>query len=1264
MNTPWRVELLGGLRAQHGDRLVTHFRTQNTGILLAYLAYYPQRAHLRDELIDLLWPDADPDAARTSLRQALFLLRQQLEPPGVPAGAVLLADRASVRLNPEAIATDVAEFDAAVQGAERAGSPAERAERLARAVELYQGELLHGYYEAWVLQEREWLAERFFQALGQLILHREEAGDLSRALQAAQRGVSLDPLREEAHGHLIRLYAAAGQPAAALRQYGELERRLQEELGTTPSAATGVLAREIERSLALRAKPFAVSPDLALQLAALEAHAPLPCSAIPAVELPTGTVTFLFTDVEGSTRHWEEHPEAMGEALARHDTLLRQAIESEGGVVFKTFGDQFCAAFASAPEALGAALAAQRRLGTQAWGEVGDLRVRMALHTGVADEREGDFYGPTLNRLARLLAAGHGGQILLSGAVQELVREHLPEGTSLQDLGEHRLPDLVRSEQIYQCHSPDLPADVPPLETLERRRNNLPAQLTPLLGREREVAGVRELLQGSSRAGADETPPRERAGALVRLVTLTGPGGVGKTRLALQVAAELLEAFADGVFFVSLAPIRDPNLVISSVAQTLAVKETGGRPLLESLKESLREKELLLLLDNFEQILDAAPLVAELLAASPRLKVLVTSRAALRLRGEHEFPVPPLAVPDPRHLPPLEGLSQYAAVELFIQRAANVKPDFAVTDETAPAMAEICYRLDGLPLALELAAARVRLFSPRALLSRLESRLKLLVGGARDLPTRQQTLRNTIGWSFDLLDETEKTLFRRLSVFVGGFTLEAVEAVCNAEGDWDVDVVDGVASLVDKNLLRQGEGTDGEPRFTMLETIREYARDCLAQSGEAEAIWQHHARFFLSLAEQAEPQLHGRDQVAWVERLETEHDNLRTAVEWALAREEASVGLRLAASLGFFWAMRGYITEGRARLVGLLALAGEGGTAARARALIGAGRLATIQSDLGAARSLLAESLALGQVLGDKWIIAVSLLDLGNVDSQQGDYTAARSRWEGGLALGRELDDRWLIAVSLYGLGRVLSNQGDYGTTRSLCEESLTLGRELGDRMIIGWSLFSLAAIAIQQNDPDAGRSLAAEGLALARELGDKHTIAHFLLHLEQVALYQNDHGAVCAHGAESLALGRELGDQEVIAASFLHLGQVAHRQGNDEAAHSQYEQALLLYREVKSQPGIAKSLLRLASLATMRGRARRAAGLFGAAEALREALGAPLPPAEQGDYERDLAAVHAALGVEAFTSAWAEGRALTLEQAVRVALGECEIPTTRGKDS
>src|SRR5437588_809855 len=563
-------------------------------------------------------------------------------------------------------------------------------------------------------------------------------------------------------------------------------------------------------------------------------------------ELPTGTVTLLFTDIEGSTRLLQQVGPRYDGILTECRQLLRAAFHRWNGYEVDTQGDAFFVAFARATDAVSAAVGMQRALAAHPWPDGATVHVRIGLHTGEPQRSAEGYVGLDVHRAARLMSAGHGGQVLLSQTTRDLVQHDLPDGVSLRDLGEHRLKDLQRPSCLYQLLIADLPADFPALKTLDVCFNNLPVQFTPLIGREQEVAAVQNLLH------------REN----VRLVTLTGPGGTGKTRLGLQVAAELCDLFPDGVYFVNLALINDPAFVVPAIAQTLGLRQVAGQFLLERLKGELQQKQLLLVLDNFEQIVSAAPQLVDLLAACPSLKLLVTSREVLRVRSEHEFAVPPLAVPDPLHLPELAVVSHYAAVALFTQRAQAINPAFQVTPANARTIAEICVRLDGLPLAIELAAARVKLFPPQALLARLDQRLQVLTSGTRDAPVRQQSLRNTIAWSYDLLNAEEQRLFRRLSAFVGGCTLQAIEAVCVAldKSNEAGRVLDGVASLIDKSLLQQTEQEGEEPRLVMLETIREYGLEALETSGEMEAARLAHAAYYLRLSQQAEPKLEGAQQ--------------------------------------------------------------------------------------------------------------------------------------------------------------------------------------------------------------------------------------------------------------------------------------------------------------------------------------------------------------------------------------------------------------------
>jgi predicted ATPase/class 3 adenylate cyclase len=914
---------------------------------------------------------------------------------------------------------------------------------------------------------------------------------------------------------------------------------------------------------------------------------------------PTGTVTFLFTDIEGSTRMWERSPQAMQAALARHDELLKRAIAERGGYVFKTVGDAFCCAFWTVTDALDAALEIQRTLFDEKWQETGPLMVRMALHTGAAEEREGDYFGPPVNRVARLLSAGHGGQVLLSLATQELVRDQLPVGTSLMDLGERHLKDLFRPEKVFQLLATGLPSEFPPLRTLDVYRNNLPLQPTPLIGREREVAEVCDLL------GAEAT----------RLLTLTGPGGIGKTRLALQAAADLLDDFPDGTFFSQLATLTEAKLLIPTIAETLGVKETAEQQLDETLKDYLAERRVLLLLDNFEQVLGAAPAVTELLAGAPGLKVLATSRAPLGLYGEHEFPVPPLTLPDLNRPPPLGRLTQYEAVGLFVERARAAKPDFAITNESAPAVAEICVRLDGLPLAIELAAARIKMLPPRAMLHRLGSRLKLLTGGARDLPERQRTLRAAIEWSFALLDEGEQVLFARLAVFSGGRTLEAIDAICDAEGDLPVDAFEGVSSLLDKSLLRQEEGPNGEPRFVMLETVHEYAREKLGQSAEAEEIKRAHAQYFLTLAEEAKPELKGSNQLEWLERLEAEHDNMRAALTWALGRNEVEVALRLGGDLSWFWSVRGYYSEGRRWLEEALAIDGRGSPEVRAMALAGAGVLAFDQGELDRAKEACEEGLELlaheGREAREAKLNLLALL--GWVAWQREELGQAQQLFEEELALSREMSGTWWLANSLQGLATVSHTRRDSERATELYEESMNLFREHGDKHSLAYCMNNLAMVVCSQGDLGRAAQLTEEAVALFRELGARGDSALGLCNMGWIALLRDDLGRAANHYRESLSLSWDAGMTLVV-------------QGGLEG---------------------------LACLAGARVEAQRAARLWGAAQALHETKGIPRDTDFLAEADARISAVRSGMGEEVWKEAWRKGRKMTLDEAISYALEE-----------
>ncbi|MGN6699971.1 MAG: ATP-binding protein, partial [Thermomicrobiales bacterium] len=765
-------------------------------------------------------------------------------------------------------------------------------------------------------------------------------------------------------------------------------------------------------------------------------------------DLPSGIVTLLFTDLAGFTRLGQQLGDRLADQVAEHRRLLRAAYAAHGGHTVNAFGDSTFAVFASAADAVAAAVAAQRAFARHDWPEGAAVQVRIGLHTAeLAPVDEGrDYVGPEVDRAALVNAAAHGGQVLLSQATAALVADALPPDTALKDLGDHYLRDYPQPERLWQLTIAGLPADFPPPRARAAGPLNLPVPPTPLVGREREVAAVSALLRAPA----------------ARLVTLTGPGGVGKTRLGLLVAAGLADDFRDGVAFVPLAAVSDPALVVPAIAAALGVREVVGQPLAATLAAFLRARRLLLLLDNVEQVLPAAAALADLLAACPAVTLLVTSRAALRIAAEREYVVPPLDLPAPQSALTPDALWRNEAVRLFVERARSVVPAFRATAADAHAIAAICCRLDGLPLAIELAAARSRLLAPPALLARLERRLALLTGGGADLPARQQTLRGTLDWSYLLLGPDDQALFARLAVFVGDWTLEAAEAVCGDSGGRALDVLTGLESLVSKNLVQHSAGVDSAPRLRLLETIREYALERLAASGaqdEASELFRRHAVYYLALAE-TEPAVRGPAWGAWLARLDQEYDNVRAALGWALDAGETALLLRFGVALRRFWHARGEVSQGRRWLAA--ALAGDDVPAAelRARAIHTLANLAHYQGDYQQAQALYAESLRLRRAIGDQSGIAGSLASLAEVHQNQGNYAGTRALHEEALAIWRALGDVRGIGGSLAELGTLACRQGEFPRAAALLEEGLALARRAGDAWLAGRCLAELSAVA------------------------------------------------------------------------------------------------------------------------------------------------------------------------------------------------------------
>jgi predicted ATPase len=901
----------------------------------------------------------------------------------------------------------------------------------------------------------------------------------------------------------------------------------------------------------------------------------------------------------------------MKKALARHDTLAASVIEQHKGQLVKSRGegDSLFAVFSDASAAVAAAFSLQRVFLAESWPPETPIRVRMALHMGEAELRENDYYGPAVNRCARLRAIAYGGQILLSQATKETVAHALPQGAALKDLGEHRLRDLAKPERVFQLVHPELPGDFPELKSLNAFPNNLPYQLTSFIGREGQMREIKDLLRAS------------------RLLTLLGAGGSGKTRLALQAAADLLEEYPDGVWVIELAPLSDPSLIVQRVASIFSMREEStsmtdereqpglleSRTLWEKLTDSLRSKRLLILMDNCEHMIEGCARFAEsLLQACPYLRMVATSREALGIRGESVYRVPPLSLPDPHQSLSAEQAAQSEAIRLFTDRAIAAWPHFRLLDSNVAAIAHICRRLDGIPLAIELAASRVGVLPVEEIAVRLDDRFRLLTGGSRTALPRQQTLKALLDWSYDLLSEKEQMFLRRLSVFAGGWTLEAAEAICSDTNIPRNEILDLLTHLVNKSLVFFEE-RNGQPRYRMLETVRQYSQDRLLESGESEIVRRRHRDCYVELAEWMEPELWSSVQEIWLDQLEAEHDNLRVALAWSLADREAEPAVRLAGALWWFWYVRGYWSEGRAWLRDALNKEAGASISARAKALKGAGVLAWRQGDYEQAKVQCETSLALFRELRDKKGIAYALNTLGLVARDQGHYKRAIELLEEGLALFRDMEDKHGIALSLYVLGRAAWRQKEYRRAGVLCQESLSLSRELGYKRGIAYSLDILGRVAWDQGNSHQAQKLCEDSLTLFRELGEKQGIAH----------------------------------------SLRRLGLIARHRGDFQQATALSRDALSLFWELGEKLGIAECLEERASVNAAQGLWKQAARFFGAAQALRQAIGAPLPPDERPLYAREVALTRTHLGEETFSATWTEGWKTDLEQVVQSALSE-----------
>jgi len=926
------------------------------------------------------------------------------------------------------------------------------------------------------------------------------------------------------------------------------------------------------------------------------------------VQASSGVTTLLFTDIEGSTRLWEQEGARMSLALAEHDALSRKAVEGNRGVVVKMTGDGMYAAFGDPLDALNATAMLQQSLAHLAASDHIPLRVRAGLHLGIVERRDDDLFGSPVNRAARIMKAAHGEQVLLSQAVVDHIHGRLPSSVSLRDLGAVRLRDLATSEHVYQLVHPGLRQDFPALRSLEATPNNLPQQVTSFIGRERELAEAKSLLEGT------------------RLLTLLGMGGLGKTRLSLQIGADVLEKYPDGVWFIDLAPIRDPSLVPNVAAQVLGVHEEPGKSITQTLCAHVREHKLLFVLDNCEHLVSACASLADaLLQAAPDVRILATSREALHIRGEQTYPVLPLAVPDRKA--DFETLQRSEAVQLFVERARLQKPSFSLTEREAPAIAELCTRLDGIPLALELAAARLRSLSVSDINARLHDRFKLLTGGSRVALERQQTLRALVSWSYDLLQAHEQIVLDRLSVFAAGFDLQAAEAVCGADPIPSEDVLDLVTSLVEKSLVMVEQEGDGS-RYGLLETIREFAHECLSKRygllgtirefahehlvdrDDVAATAARHCDYYLGIAKTARTKLEGPEQAEWTRRIEVDLDNLRAAIALALSGGvDPVIAVKLEVALMRFRMLRGYSTEARNNVRAALAHpAIHEPTVARAHALYVGGALAMNQSDYAEATKMLTECLAIRRGLGNARETAAALSTLSTNYVQQGEIAKARDCEEEAIGMFRELGDGIGEAIGLLNLGEISWRQADHVGAQHLFEQCLTIARSIKHQELESECERDLGELALGAGNVQAAQARFTRSLRICRDAEDKRG--------EAITLWQ--------------------------------LGRTDMAGGDLEAAREKLAEAMRALQAFEMNSELLDCLEDYARLLQHVGQVDIAVRAYAAVACVREALRlARSSPRGGGERDASIKAARTALGGPAFEAAWSAGRTWGLDEAV-----------------
>ncbi|MEO8666358.1 MAG: tetratricopeptide repeat protein [Ignavibacteria bacterium] len=960
--------------------------------------------------------------------------------------------------------------------------------------------------------------------------------------------------------------------------------------------------------------------------------------------IPNGIVTFLFTDIEGSTRLAQQFPLTLPHALEKHNSILNEAIASHNGFVFDIIGDAFCSAFENADDAVKAAVKMQNDLASEKWIDA-VIKIRIGIHSGPAEWSGSGYMGYiTLARAQRVMSAAYGEQIIVSDDADALIKKkikasNLPltnergEVISFRDLGERRLKDMIQSLKLYQVVSHGLREDFPPLKTLDARPNNLPVQLTSFIGREKEMSDVKHLLSGT------------------RLLSLIGPGGTGKTRIALQTAAESIDDYENGVWFVELASLTDPSHLPELIMKSIGIKEQQNKTSEETLCDHLKDKEILILLDNCEHLIDPSARISEiLLQYSPGLKIIVTSRESLRIDGEQTHSVLPLAFPDPKDNSSPEQLSQYESVRLFIERALAVDQRFRVNNDNAPALAQICFHLDGIPLAIELAAARISVLSPEKINERLSDRFRLLTGGKRTALPRQQTLKALIDWSYDLLSEKEKIFWQRLSVFSGGWTLEAAEEICSDDDLSADDILDLMNELTGKSIIIYAEAKD---RYSMLETMRRYGDEKLNNSGEQEKIRTDHLNYFLKTAETARTELFGPKAKEWLDKFESEHSNLRAALTWSLEKKLFEQGAGLVCALDDYWEARGYGLECGVWLEKFMSNPGSLSPDILARSNRVAGLIEKYKGNSIRSNEFFESSLKIYRELGD--IVAASgvLNSLGVSAYNRGEYNTAEKYLEESLQLSRETGSKKVTSTAINSIGLIALVRLEFDKAKKYFEETVETAKSIGDEFLTGVGLNNLAVVQTFLGDYEEAEKLYYEVLKINKDLGNKIGIARTLSNLGNIIYLRNDLDKAESILNESLALSKEIGQMARILDALSNLGQVALSKGEIDTARSLFTESLNLQKELPDFDMLISGLNGMSAVKLYEGKPGTAARMIGAIQLTFESSGASMETSDRLIFEKTLIEIKKLLGEEKTHAEITKGRELSLEDAVEMALSE-----------